>query len=72
MNIGIIEDFVLSLHTRKQYIQMEKNKKISCFLAYSSSETMASLMAQLPMGKGEIVDQVFFLAAQSAAIEGIP
>ena len=51
---------------------MEKNKKISCFLAYSSSETMASLMAQLPMGKGEIVDQVFFLAAQSAAVEGIP
>ncbi len=51
---------------------MEKNKKISCFLAHSSSETMALLMAQLPMGKGEIVDQVFFLAAQSAAIEGIP
>lgn len=51
---------------------MEKNKKISCFLAYSSSETMASLMSQLPMGKGEIVDQVFFLAAQSVAIEGIP
>ena len=51
---------------------MEKNKKISCFLAYSSSETMASLMAQLPMGKGEIVDQVFFLAAQSVAVEGIP
>ena len=51
---------------------MEKNKKISCFLAYSSSDTMASLMAQLPMGKGEIVDQVFFLAAQSVAVEGIP